>query len=82
MPKPPALLPALTLIALLSACASQSTPSTSVTVTRQIQLPPLPDSARASQVPAPSICSPTCSAGAATILSQSADMLTTLPPPD
>ena len=38
---PTALLPLL----LLSACASPSTPSATVVVTRQIQLPPLPASA-------------------------------------
>lgn len=46
MPTPKPQLPLLLLLLLLSACASPSTPSATVLVTRQIQLPPLPASAK------------------------------------
>lgn len=71
------LLPAV----LLTACASSSQQlppltDSSVIVKRQINLPPLPESARASMVPLPSICSPTCSQGVAATLQTSQLQLT------
>lgn len=51
-------LPALLLPLLLTGCASPSTPSATAVVTRQVQLPPLPASARQPQTP--SACLPTC----------------------
>ena len=44
-------LPALLLPLLLTGCASPSTPSATAVVTRQVQLPPLPASARQTDLP-------------------------------
>lgn len=51
MPKPNTLLTALLPLLLLTACASPSTPSATAVVTRQVQLPPLPASARQTDSP-------------------------------
>ena len=63
MPKPNAKLTALLPLLLLTACASNSplspAPQAPVLVSRQVTLPPLPESARQPQTPPE--CLPTCS---------------------
>lgn len=74
MPRHRPLLRLLTLIVpvlLLSACASKSPVSVPAP-----EIPPLPAEARASQVPIPSICSSSCSAGWTRLVETSADTLT------
>ena len=71
------ILPAVLLTALLIGCAQRSIPSAqSVLVTRQVQLPPLPASAR--QPSAPSECLPSCTSALTSERERSANLL--MPP--
>ena len=80
MPKHKLLPRWLTLIVpvlLLSACA-QNSPSYNVVP----EIPPLPDEARVSKVPIPSVCLPTCMSVVQQTLSSEADTLTHFGEPD
>jgi len=67
----------LTLLPLLlmSACATNSPPFSPQSA-EPAKIPFLPSEARVSQVPTPSICSPTCTAGVTKLREQSLHMLT------
>ena len=71
------LLMLLPLLLILSACAQRSSVSVAAPV-----IPPLPDEARVSKVPIPSVCLPTCMSVARQTLSREADTLTRSNGPD
>lgn len=67
----------LPLLLILSACAGKSLVSVPAAA-----IPPLPDEARVSKVPIPSVCLPTCTSVVQQTLSREADTLTRFGGPD
>lgn len=73
----PRLLMLIAPVLLLTSCASKS-PNYNVVP----EIPPLPDEARVSKVPIPSVCLPTCMSVVQRTLSSEADTLTHFGGPD